>query len=110
MRRLLILAALAMSLSGCDALDTLRNGLQHVKALSSSLKAAVGVEPEVSFDWYNGHLQHVTVTFPRVMPEMSLTELADRIRSAVMQEFEQSPDRIVMAFDVGRGVSTPSQK
>ena len=100
MRRNLIMAALAMGLAGCGVLDTLWSGLQHAKAVSASLKATVGVEPGISFDWQNGHLQHVTVTFPRLVAETSLTVLADMTRDVVIREFEQKPERIILAFEV----------
>jgi hypothetical protein len=92
--------ALAASLAGCGAVDLISSGLSYAKAVETDLKEATGVKPEVGFNWHNGSLQSVTVTFPRVYAGKPLGELADTVRAVVAKDFKQTPDTIVLAFEL----------
>lgn len=101
MRKIAVLFAVALSLASCGVVDTLFDGLKHVGAVRNALAAATGMKPEVGFNWHNGRLNKVTVTFPRRYRDKPLTELADTVRRTVTKEFKQAPDDIVLAFSLG---------
>ncbi len=101
MSKIAVLLALAVGLSSCSAADTLFDGFKHVSAVRADLAAATGMKPEVGFNWHNGHLNKVTVTFPHLYGDKPLTELAQTVRQMVTKEFKQAPDDIVLAFSLG---------
>ncbi len=101
MPKIAVLLALAISLASCSVADTLFDGFKHVSAVRTDLAAATGMKPEVGFNWHNGHLNKVTVTFPRLYGDKPLTELAQTVRQMVTKEFKQAPDDIVLAFSLG---------
>lgn len=82
-----------LCLAGCDALDSMQNGLAHSDAVASSLEKSLGEKPFVGFNWNNGSLTAVTVTFSNVPKERSLAEIADVSRTAVLKESSRSPIR-----------------
>jgi hypothetical protein len=93
---------LAASLAGCGAVDLISSGRTYGKAVETDLKEATGVKPDVGFNWHNGRLQSVTVTFPRVYTAKSLGELSDTVREVVTKDFKQAPDTIVLAFSLDK--------
>jgi hypothetical protein len=101
MPKIVVLLALAISLASCSVADTLFNGFKHVSDVRNDLMAATGMKPEVGFNWHNGHLNKVTVTFPHLYRDKPLTELAQTVRQMVTKEFKQAPDDIVLAFSLG---------
>ena len=103
MSKIAVLLVLALTLASCGAVDTLFDGFQHVSDVGNDLKAATGMKPEVGFNWHNGRLNKVTVTFPRLYRDKPLAELAETVRQTVTKEFKQAPDDIVLAFSLGRG-------
>jgi hypothetical protein len=94
--------ALAASLAGCSAVDLISSGLKYAKAVEIDLKEATGEKPEVGFSWRNSSLKSVTVTFPRVYAGKPLSELADTVREVVTKDFKQTPDTIVLAFELNK--------
>jgi hypothetical protein len=94
--RLAAILVLALGLAGCDILTT---GFAYTRAVERNLQASTHVKPHVGFNWSNGRLEVVTVTFPGI-PEKSLRELADEIRATVYREFKQKPLKIVMGFEL----------
>lgn len=101
MTKIAVLLAVAISLAGCSVADTLFDGFRHVSDVRNDLAAATGMKPEVGFNWHNGRLNKVTVTFPHLYRDKALTELAETVRQAVTKEFKQAPDDIVLAFSLG---------
>ena len=87
----------AFMLASCDAISTMTDGFKNAHAVESDLQGSTGVKPEVGFNWRNGRLLLVTVTFPRIL-EKPVTELADTVRGAVGRHFRQTPDKIVLGF------------
>jgi hypothetical protein len=102
MSKTAVFLILAISLAACGAVDTLVDGFKHVNAVRNDLAAATGMRPEVGFNWHNGRLNKVTVTFPRLYRDKPLTELAETVRQTVTKEFKQAPDDIVLAFSLGQ--------
>ena len=101
MMKIAVLITVAISLAGCSVADTLFDGFRHVSDVRKDLATATGMKPEVGFNWHNGRLNKVTVTFPHLYRDKSLTELAETVRQAVTKEFKQAPDDIVLAFSLG---------
>ena len=101
-RRAVALTVLASSLAGCGAVDLISSGLKYAKSVEADLKEATGLKPEVGFNWRNGSLKSVTVTFPRIHSGKPLGELADTVREVVAKDFKQTPDRIVLAFELNK--------
>ena len=101
-RRAIASAVLATSLAGCGAVDLISSGLKYARAVETDLQQATGVKPEVGFNWRNGSLKSVTVTFPRVYAGKPLDELAGMVREVVAKDFRQTPGTIVLAFSLGR--------
>jgi hypothetical protein len=101
-RRAIVSVVLAVGLAGCGAVDLISSGLKYAKAVEADLKEATGVRPEVGFNWRNGNLRSVTETFPRVYAGKPLGELADTVREVVARDFRQTPDTIVLAFELNK--------
>lgn len=97
---LVLALALALSLAACDAVNTLTEGFKHAKAVESDLEASTGVRPQVGFNWSNGRLVSVTVTYPRLIEAKPMNELAAAARDAIGKEFKQKAEHIVLAFAV----------
>src|SRR6516225_11900068 len=105
MFRVAALLACAVSLAACDMLNTLADGLKYAKAVESDLEQSTGIKPEVGFNWHNGRLETVTVTFPRIYEARPLGEVAEAVRRSVSSQFKQTPEDIVLAFSLGKPTS-----
>ena len=101
MLRYAAILVLALGLAGCDAVNTITEGFSHAKAVASDLEASTGARPEVGFNWKNGRLVQVTVSYPRLNDTKPLRDLAEAVRASVTKEFKQKPDNIVLAFALG---------
>jgi hypothetical protein len=101
MRKIIVIVLLAMALIGCDAVNTVVDGYKNAKAVETDLQQAIGLKPEVGFNWNNGRLLLVTVTFPRLYEGKPLPALAEEVRAAVIKEFKQAPDNVVLGFSLG---------
>jgi hypothetical protein len=97
-----IVAFLACSLAGCGAADVISSGLTYARVVETDLAQATGVKPQVGFNWSNGGLRSVTVTFPRLYADKPLGELAGTVREIVAREFKRTPDTVVLAFALNR--------
>lgn len=86
-----------LALASCDAINTLTDGFKHAGAVADDLERRAGVRPEVGFNWNNGLLLQVTVTFPRII-DKPMGELAGLVRGAVGSNFRQKPEKIVLGF------------
>ena len=102
MFRLVTIVALAVALAACGMIDAVRDGLKHTQAIESDLEASTGVKPNVGFNWNNGQLVVVTVTFPRILETRPVRELAELVRASVEKEFAQKPNDIVLGFSLGK--------
>ena len=97
----IIILGLTLGLAACGVVSTLVDGMKYAQAVETDLEAATGIRPGVGFNWNNGRLASVTVTFPRLYDAKPIAELADQTRAAVTKEFKQTPDHIVLAFNLG---------
>jgi hypothetical protein len=92
---------LTSGLAACGVVSTLVDGFKYAKAVETDLEEATGIRPGVGFNWNNGRLVSVTVTFPRLYEAKSIAELAEATRAAVTKEFKETPANIVLAFNIG---------
>jgi hypothetical protein len=110
MVRVAAILALAVSLAACDMFGTLIDGWKHAKAVEAELEVSTGLRPQVGFNWHNGRLVTVTVTFPKLYEAKPLHETATLVRRAVTGQFKQTPEDIHLAFSLGKaGVGTTAQ-
>jgi hypothetical protein len=109
MRRIIAIILLAAGLGGCDMISLLMDGLKNTAAVEDDLERATGVKPKVGFNWKNGSLELVTVTFPRVYDSKPLSGLAEEVRAAVKKEFKQKPDDIVLGFSLSAPAGQTAQ-
>ena len=96
-----ILAALllaAVTLGGCDLVDSAKEIFKHSQAVSAELEKSLGTKSFVGFNWNNGALTSVEVTFEELPPNHSLQEIVDVSRKAILSEFKEQPKQIVIAF------------
>jgi hypothetical protein len=98
-----VIAIVAACLAACGVISTLVDGFKISNAVESDLKEMTGVKPQVGFNWTNGRLVTVTVTFPQLYESQSLRELAGNVRIAIAKEFKQTPENIVLSFALGKG-------
>jgi hypothetical protein len=101
MFRIAAILVLTLGLAACDAVNTATEGFSNAKAVANDLEASTGVRPEVGFNWKNGRLVQVTLSYPRLNESKPLRDLAEAARAAVAKEFKQKPDNIVLAFTLG---------
>jgi hypothetical protein len=102
MHKAIAIVVLAAGLAACEMVGTLVDGIKYAKAVEGDLEQVTGLKPAVGFNWKNGRLRSVTVTFPRLYDAKPLRELAEAVHAAVGKEFKQTPDDIVLAFSLGR--------
>jgi hypothetical protein len=102
MFKIAAILAFAIALAACDAFSTVTEGFKYAKAVESDVEQATGVKPQVGFNWSNGRLVSVTVAFPRLYDAKPLPELAETIRASVRNQFQQTPENIVLAFSLGK--------
>ncbi|QDW41636.1 hypothetical protein FFI89_033655 [Bradyrhizobium sp. KBS0727] len=101
MRKIIAILVLASGLAACGMISTLVDGFKFAKAVANDLEQTTGLKPGVGFNWHNGRLVSVTVTFPKLYDAKPLRELADVVRAAVRKEFKQTPEDIVLGFSLG---------
>jgi hypothetical protein len=100
LKRAATIAIFALALSGCGAISTLTHGFRQAEATAEDLQAALGLKPAVGFDWHNGVLTSVNVTFSERPTGKTLDEIAAAARAAVAKEFEQKPTEIHLTFAI----------
>jgi hypothetical protein len=101
-RKTIAIVLVASSLAGCGVVDLISKGMSYSNAVAADLERDIGLKPEIGFNWHNGNLQSVTVTFPKVYVGKPLDELANTVREVVVKEFEQTPGTIVLAFSLAK--------
>jgi hypothetical protein len=90
----------ALFLCGCNPIEMVQEQLAHSKAVSASLEKSTGLKSEVGFNWNNGKLTSVNVMFHGTPPNVSLPELGEKSRAAVLAEFKENPKQLVISFIV----------
>ncbi len=95
-----IFVTLGLALAACGPVDTLKEGFAHSQAVSASLEKSLGVKSFVGFNWNNGTLDTVSVTFQGIPPDVPLADIVDKSKRAVAAEFKQLPSQVVISFAV----------
>jgi hypothetical protein len=108
MSKIATFVILAISLAACGVANTLVDGFKHAKAVEDDLATSTGMKPQVGFNWVNGRLVAVTVTFPQLYQGKPLGELAETVRRSVTTQFQQTPENILLAFALGRAPAGPA--
>jgi hypothetical protein len=103
MRKAIAIIVLTAGLAACGVVSTLMDGFKYANAVAEDLEQSTGLKPQVGFNFNNGRLLLVTVTYPRLIDTRPVRELADAARAAVKKEFPQTPENIVLSFALGRG-------
>ena len=98
MVKLAAMVALAFALVGCDMINSAKDVFKNASATADDLEASTGVKPAVGFNWNNGRLTQVTVTYPRLIEAKPMPELVEAARTAIRKEFKQDPENIVLSF------------
>ena len=98
MKRLLLLTFFALMVAGCSAVSTMKEGFKHTQEVADDLEKAIGKKPLVGFNWNNGALTSVTVTFDGIPAGRTTEEIAALSRSSISARFRQEPQNIVIAF------------
>ena len=101
MRKIITIIVLASGLVACGMISTLVDGFKYTKAVENDLEQATGLRPGVGFNWHNGRLVRVTVTFPKLYDAKPLRELAEVVRASVRTQFKQAPEDIELGFSLG---------
>lgn len=57
--RFLTLLVLIVTVTACDGIDTMHEGLAHSQAVSGELEKTVGLKSFVGFNWHNSSLTSV---------------------------------------------------
>jgi hypothetical protein len=105
MHKAIAVAILSIGLAACGIVGSLVDGIKYAKAVEDDLEQLTGLRPGVGFNFNNGRLQSVTVTFPRLYDGKPVRDLAEATRAAVKKEFKQTPEDIVLAFTLGKGAA-----
>ena len=100
MRRFILLTILVLLTSGCGVVDTMSEGFNHSQEVAGDLETATGSKPFVGFNWHNGTLMDVTVTFDGIPAGKTTEEIAALSRSSIGARFKQEPQNIVISFSL----------
>ena len=100
MHKPIAVIALALGLAACGVVSTLVDGFKYAKAVEAGVQEATGATPAVGFNWHNGRLVTVTVNFPYLYEAKPLAEVAEQVRAIVTREFKQTPEHIMLGFDL----------
>ena len=67
-------------------------------ATANALQNDLGVKPNIGWNYYNGKLTNVNVTFDFEKVELlTVGQLESRVRAAVTSNFKDKPQRIVIS-------------
>ncbi|MBO9874988.1 MULTISPECIES: hypothetical protein [Xanthomonas] len=92
-------APVLLALTACGAVDTMKNAYAHSQEVAADLEKSVGSKPAVGFNWANGSLVQVTVSFQGV-PHKPLAQIVQLSKDSVATRFEQAPGNVVVTFTV----------
>jgi len=98
MKKVLPLFFLILLGSGCNALDTMSEGYKHSQAVADDLEKSIGAKPAVGFNWHNGTLTTVSITFEGIPSAKTTEEIAVMSRNAIRAKFKQKPENIVISY------------
>jgi hypothetical protein len=80
--------------------DTMTEGFKHTEEVASDLEKSVGTKPLVGFQWSNGTLNNVSVTFEGIPADKSVADIALLARKSIATNFKQEPRQVLVSFAV----------
>ena len=84
--------------------STTADGMKDaIAAVETDLGQATGETVVTDADWHNGNLTQVTVTFKRLYDGKPIGELAATVQHAAAAEFKQTPEKILLTFEIKPG-------
>jgi hypothetical protein len=97
-RRFLISAALALLLSACNVVESLKEVQSQADAAAVLLEKDVGTKPLMEWNVRNGTFANLNVVFdgPKVRA-LSVQDLESRVRKAVSVSFKEQPKQLVVS-------------
>src|SRR5689334_21318672 len=98
MHKLALALLAAVSLAACDLENTTVKKLVEEANNAGAKLEALGAKPKVTARWEQGKLTRVRVTFPQVLGDKRLDEMAEKVRAVVTSEFSQTPEEILLTF------------
>jgi hypothetical protein len=98
--RLASIATLLVAVAACGQIDTMKEGFAHSQAVSAKLEKTLGLKSLVGFNWNNGSLTSVNVTFQGLPNNVALSDIAEKSKQVVVSEFKQTPKQIVIGFSI----------
>lgn len=87
-------------LSSCGAYDTMTEGFKHSQEVATDIEKTVGSKPFVGFNWSNGSLASINLTFVGIPPEKPVPEIVSLARKSITARFKEEPRQIVISFSV----------
>ncbi len=87
-----------MLLLGCNAADTITNGMKHTEAISKTLLEATGEKPFIGFNWSNGTLHNINIMFDKPPQKLTLAQIKQLAKTAVAAQFKQQPEQLIISF------------
>jgi hypothetical protein len=99
-RKLFFSILVSLMVVGCGAVDSMKEGFKHSQEVASDLEKSVGEPPFVGFNWMNGSLTNVSVTFKGVPAGKTNQEIISLARTSIAARFKQQPEQIVISFAV----------
>ena len=72
--------------------------MAHSQEVATDLQKAVGSRPFVGFNWANGSLVNVSVTFEGIPVQTSTARIAELSRQSIAKHFQQTPKQVVIGF------------
>lgn len=97
------LGALVMTLVGCGMAQDFTDAEIHATAVTADLKAALGVESHVGFNFANGTLTSVSVGISTLPKGVTPGAVLEKVPAIVNTEFKEKPKHIVVAFMIDQG-------
>ncbi|WAC43779.1 hypothetical protein OU997_16210 [Pseudomonas sp. SL4(2022)] len=98
--RNIFIVLLVMLLAGCDVASSMKDGLKYSELSAKDLEKNIGIKPFVGFNWHNGTLTTVSVTFPSIPSSKQLEEISELVEKSVKYNFKQVPEQIVISFTI----------
>lgn len=96
-RTLLLGVAIGLS-AACGTVDSMRQGVGRVNAVSASVEKSLGVKARVGFEYQGGVLAEVSVMYDTLPVGRSPEEIIRISAEAVKAEFKESPKSLVVGF------------
>ncbi len=100
MNKVAISILLLLSLTACDAVNTVKEGFDHSQAVANALEKSVGMKPFVGFNWNNGVLALVSVNFDGIPKDKPVAEIAELAQVEIKKHFKQKPTQIMLGFSI----------